>query len=227
MLAPSPARAACRTHSSSKQQQQQAPVRAQCAAVAAAAGRAVARRRQSTPVVVAAAAERRSPSAAAAEQQHPQHQLLSMAVAAAPAGAVVALALALAAAGPAEAAATVAAADPAHAASAAHAAAAAASASASPLYALSEGEDFFANVARYGRYFVTVMLGTGYMMAKPVVGLFKKGPVTAVLALGGGAAALYGVKFTLDAMLGLSDAGGLAYDPDAIVSQALMSGRGL
>jgi hypothetical protein len=197
MLAPSPARAACRPHS-----KQQNPLKQQYAAARSQPLR--------TRPLVAAMAALSSPSSSSPAKQQQQQQLLSMAVAAAPASALVALALALAAAGPAEAAAD-------HAATAS-----AAASSATPLYSLSEGEDFFANVARYGRYFVTVMLGTGYMMVKPVVGLFKKGPVTAVLALGGGAAALYGIKFTLDAMLGLSDAGGLTYDPDAVVSQALM-----
>jgi hypothetical protein len=35
------------------------------------------------------------------------------------------------------------------------------------LYQLAEGgPDFWSNVVRYGRYFVTVMLGTGYVMVQ-------------------------------------------------------------
>jgi len=223
MLNAAPVRAACGTaHRHQKQQlsiKQYAtartcaprrPARAVSASAAAPAAPTAAARRQSS----GAAAE--TPAAAAAQQlssSSQQQQLLSLAVSAAPAGALLALALTLAAASPAEAAE--------HTAAAAHAAAAPAAATPlAPLYSLSEGEDFFANVARYGRYFVTVMLGTGYMMVKPVVGLVKKGPLTAVLALGGGAAAVLAVKFTLDAMLGLSEP--VVYDADGLVSQALM-----
>ena len=69
---------------------------------------------------------------------------------------------------------------------------------------LAEGQEFWGNVARYGRYFVTVMLGTGYVMVRPLLGLFKN-PLTgalAVVAIGGAA---YGVKVTLEAMLGISE----------------------
>ncbi|KIZ07794.1 hypothetical protein MNEG_0152 [Monoraphidium neglectum] len=68
---------------------------------------------------------------------------------------------------------------------------------------LGEGEEFWGNVARYGRYFVTVMLGTGYVMVRPLVGLFKN-PVSGVLAVVALGAFGYGMKVTLDAMLGLS-----------------------
>jgi hypothetical protein len=44
-------------------------------------------------------------------------------------------------------------------------------------------QEFFSNVLRYGRYFVTVLLGTGYVMVKPIAGMFKN-PFTAVLAIG-------------------------------------------
>jgi hypothetical protein len=73
-----------------------------------------------------------------------------------------------------------------------------------PLADLAEGEEFWGNVGRYARYFVTVMLGTGYVMARPVIELFKK-PVTAVLAVIGVAGTAALLKFTLDAMLGISE----------------------
>jgi hypothetical protein len=42
---------------------------------------------------------------------------------------------------------------------------------------LAEGDEpLLVNVARYGKYFVTVMLGTGYVIAKPVVAMFKVRP---------------------------------------------------
>lgn len=74
----------------------------------------------------------------------------------------------------------------------------------SPLADLAEGEEFWSNVGRYARYFLTVMLGTGYAMTRPIVALFKR-PVTALLAVVGIAGTVYFVKFTLDAMLGISE----------------------
>jgi len=61
----------------------------------------------------------------------------------------------------------------------------------------------FANVVRYGRYFVTVMLGTGYMMVKPIQGALSKNPVSAAFAVAGVIGAFIGAKITLEAMLGL------------------------
>jgi hypothetical protein len=81
-------------------------------------------------------------------------------------------------------------------------------------HAEGDGPEFLSNVARYGRYFVTVMLGTGYVMLKPLAAAFQR-PGSALLALalvGGGFVV---VKFTLDAMLGLSDPTG--YEMNSIV----------
>lgn len=75
---------------------------------------------------------------------------------------------------------------------------------ANPSYDLAEGEDFWGNIARYGRYFVTVMLGTGYVMVRPLLGLFKN-PVSGVLTVVSIAGVAYGVKLTLEAMLGISE----------------------
>lgn len=82
------------------------------------------------------------------------------------------------------------------------------------LYTIAEGEDFWTNVARYARYFVTVLLGTGYVMVKPVLEAFKR-PVSAVFALVaivGGAVLL---KVTLNAMLGIDEP--FNYEPGNIV----------
>lgn len=59
-------------------------------------------------------------------------------------------------------------------------------------------------MARYARYFVTVMLGTGITMVRPVLDMFKR-PVSAVLAVTGIVGGSILLKFTLEAMLGLSD----------------------
>ncbi|GAX83604.1 hypothetical protein CEUSTIGMA_g11029.t1 [Chlamydomonas eustigma] len=78
------------------------------------------------------------------------------------------------------------------------------------LFELSESQEFWGNVLRYGRYFVTVMLGTGYVMLRPIAGMFKKSPLNALLAVGLIVGAVLGTKITLDAMLGLSEQVGYA-----------------
>jgi hypothetical protein len=75
-----------------------------------------------------------------------------------------------------------------------------------PQFDLAGDQDLLTNIARYGRYFVTVMLGTGYVMLRPLAGAFKN-PLSGILAtvgLVGGAVLL---KFTLELMLGVTDAG--------------------
>jgi len=65
-------------------------------------------------------------------------------------------------------------------------------------------EDFWANVFRYPRYFLTVMTGAFYMIGKPLFDLLKK-PQTAVLfflIVGGGGFIL---KSILASMLGMGD----------------------
>jgi hypothetical protein len=73
-----------------------------------------------------------------------------------------------------------------------------------PLLDVAESEDFFDNVLRYARFFVTVMLGTVNVMVRPFAGLLKK-PVTAVLAIAGLVGGVVLLKVTLEAMLGISD----------------------
>ena len=78
-----------------------------------------------------------------------------------------------------------------------------------PLMDLSE-EPLLANIARYARYFVTVMLGTGYVMLRPFQGLLKN-PITAVLGVGGLVAFAFLIKYTVELMLGLEV---YEYDPE-------------
>lgn len=75
---------------------------------------------------------------------------------------------------------------------------------------LAENQEFWGNVVRYGRYFVTVMLGTGYVMVRPIAGMFKN-PVTGLLAIALVGGAVYGTKITLDAMLGLGGVAAIEY----------------
>ncbi len=80
---------------------------------------------------------------------------------------------------------------------------------AQPIAELAE-QDFWSNIARYGRYFVTVMLGTGYVMLRPLQSLFKN-PVTAVLAIGAIVALVLGIRVALELMLGISE---YEYNPE-------------
>lgn len=88
-----------------------------------------------------------------------------------------------------------------------------------PVMDLAEGEEFWSNVARYSRYFVTVMLGTGYVMVQPLLAAFKR-PVTAVLAIVGLGGGFLVLKFVLSAMLGVQEA--FDYEPGAIVPYETM-----
>jgi hypothetical protein len=83
-----------------------------------------------------------------------------------------------------------------------------------PIMDIAEGEEFWGNVAKYGRYFVTVMLGTGYVMVQPLIAAFKK-PVTAILAVVGLGGGFLVLKFVLNAMLGIEEA--FDYEPGSIV----------
>ncbi len=74
------------------------------------------------------------------------------------------------------------------------------------LFDVAEGgeESLLNNAVRYGRYFVTVMLGTGYVMFRPIANMFKN-PLTGLLAVGLIVGAVYGTKITIEGMLGVSD----------------------
>ena len=76
---------------------------------------------------------------------------------------------------------------------------------------LATGEgDFWVNVSRYGRYFITVLLGTAYISVKPVLQLLKR-PKTAVAVIVGLVALYLFVSTTVQAMLGVSNP--LDYQP--------------
>ena len=70
--------------------------------------------------------------------------------------------------------------------------------------------DFWVNVSRYGRYFITVLLGTAYVAVKPVLQLLKR-PKTAIAVIVGLVALYFFVSTTVQAMLGVSNP--LEYQP--------------
>ena len=73
------------------------------------------------------------------------------------------------------------------------------------LGALAENEDFWGNVLRYISYFFSVLLGTAYIVVKPLLELLKR-PGTAVLVVAGLGALAFFVSFTVQSMLGMNDA---------------------
>jgi membrane protein insertase Oxa1/YidC/SpoIIIJ len=62
--------------------------------------------------------------------------------------------------------------------------------------------DFWNNVSRYPRFFVTIILGVFWNFFEPLLPLFKR-PVTATALIGLFVSALVFIGFTLRAMLGL------------------------
>lgn len=63
-------------------------------------------------------------------------------------------------------------------------------------------EEFFNNVSRYPRYFITFTLGVLFSAIQPLLGLLKR-PTTAVAFIGAVIAGFLFLSFTLRAMLGL------------------------
>jgi hypothetical protein len=59
------------------------------------------------------------------------------------------------------------------------------------------------------------MLGTGYVMLKPV-GRLLKNPLTAIFVIGGVVGMFYFVRTTVQAMLGVQDL--FEYEPSSIVT---------
>ena len=81
----------------------------------------------------------------------------------------------------------------------------------SDVFQLATGDsDFWVNVSRYGRYFITVLLGTAYISVKPILQLLKR-PKTAVAVIVGLVALYLFVSTTVQAMLGVSNP--LEYQP--------------
>ena len=64
-------------------------------------------------------------------------------------------------------------------------------------------QEFFSNVSRYPRYFITFTLGVLYSVIKPILPLFEN-RVTAVALVGAVIAGFLCLSFTLRAMMGLA-----------------------
>ncbi|HHP7243137.1 MAG TPA: DUF751 family protein [Elainellaceae cyanobacterium] len=63
-------------------------------------------------------------------------------------------------------------------------------------------QDFWQNVARYPRYFISFTLGVLFAFVQPLIPLFKR-PTTAIALIGVLIGAFAFITFTLRAMLGL------------------------
>ena len=64
-------------------------------------------------------------------------------------------------------------------------------------------QEFFSNVSRYPRYFITFTLGVLYSAIKPILPLFEN-RVTAIALVGAVVAGFICLSFILRAMLGLA-----------------------
>jgi len=73
------------------------------------------------------------------------------------------------------------------------------------VFSLAGGEvPFWANMVKYARFSISIMVGFAYMFGRPVVGLLKK-PQTAALVVAVGAGGYVFFKFTIESMLGVND----------------------
>merc|ERR1711998_219070 len=68
------------------------------------------------------------------------------------------------------------------------------------IFHFAESDDFVSNLVTYARYFISVMVGTTYMMIKPITNLLNDRN-TVLLAICGLMGAAYFVYFTLYSML--------------------------
>ena len=68
------------------------------------------------------------------------------------------------------------------------------------------GEDipFWANMAKYARFSISIMVGFAYMFARPVAKLLKE-PKTAALVVLAGYGGFEFIKFTITEMLAMND----------------------
>jgi hypothetical protein len=64
-------------------------------------------------------------------------------------------------------------------------------------------KDFWENVARYPRYFITFTLGVLFAFVEPLIPLFRR-PTTAIALIGALIGGFAFITFTLRAMLGLN-----------------------
>ena len=63
---------------------------------------------------------------------------------------------------------------------------------------------FWANMVKYARFSISIMVGFAFMFGRPVVNLLKK-PQTAVLVFAGGYGGYKFFRFTIETMLGMND----------------------
>lgn len=73
------------------------------------------------------------------------------------------------------------------------------------LWQVAGGEvPFWANMVKYARFSISIMVGFAFMFGRPIVNLLKK-PQTAVLVFAGGYGGYKFFRFTIETMLGMND----------------------
>ena len=75
----------------------------------------------------------------------------------------------------------------------------------SEVFSLAGGEvPFWANMVKYARFSISIMVGFAFMFGRTVVAALKK-PQTAILVLGGGYGAVRFFQWTIETMSGVND----------------------
>jgi hypothetical protein len=73
------------------------------------------------------------------------------------------------------------------------------------VFSLAGGEvPFWANMVKYARFSISIMVGFAFMFGRPVVAALKK-PQTAILVVGGGYGAVRFFQWTIETMSGVND----------------------
>lgn len=73
------------------------------------------------------------------------------------------------------------------------------------VFSLAGGEvPFWANMVKYARFSISIMVGFAFMFGRPVVAALKK-PQTAILVIGGGYGAVRFFQWTIETMSGVND----------------------
>lgn len=85
----------------------------------------------------------------------------------------------------------------------------------SPVADIASEAPIWENIVRYVQYFFSIMLGTGYVMLKPI-GRLLKNPFTAILVIAFVVGMFFFVKTTVNAMLGVEDL--FEYQPSSAVT---------
>ena len=79
------------------------------------------------------------------------------------------------------------------------------------LFDVAGGEvPFWANMVKYARFSISIMVGFAFMFGRPIVALLKK-PQTAIAVVALGTGGFYFFRWTLETMLAMNDPSSMGY----------------